>query len=480
MTGFLFYLVTFLLVALAGYLAHRLLFTHTPGDSITKVEWVIGMVVCGLLILPLTAWAGGSIARASQATKYEWWGGLEDTTHVKTINCERNGSCRHTFDCNKHIVMVTKTRRVSDGTETYRDANGNTKTRTKYRTETYQEPEVRYDSCPYVKQEFTYTVKDTLGDTHTFAFHWFPEHPSDKRWKGHGHNDPRYGWGMPKLPNGVKKGIPADWAAVKARVDAGNPGGVQKRMKYKDYLLASDKHILQKYSPDIEEYKKAGLMPTPTKDKVGYYGSRKAYFPKLKVADAEKFQFELLRLNGHLGQERQGDMHLVAVNADAVKGKDRYALALEAYWRSPEMEKNPAAKNSVTLVMGVKDGKVAWSRAFTAMPMGNEALVQKLTHVEGEDFTLEALFGEKRTGRLYQELFSDTYGFARIEMANYDHLYDTVEIGAGARMLIALVGFLLSLGIWGILFAVETPLGMGQDRTPKYRPSGYGRTSKRF
>lgn len=417
-----------------------------PAKHVTRTEWVVGTLVASLVVLPTVTLLGSAIAKGQAMTYHEYWSGLEEKASVKTITCERDGSCRHTYDCDHYTVTVTKTRSVPAG----RDSNGNTK----YRTETYTEQEDRYHSCPYVEAEYTYTVEDTMGETYTMGSHWFPAEPERHRWTGRGHNRPRWGFGMPALPKKVSAGEPRAWAAAKARLDAGNPGGTTKRHKYKNYILASTEDIYAKHSDAIDGFKAEGLLPAVQTEVYDEYRSDKVYFVGEKPAEASAWLEEAQRLNGYLGSERQGDLHVVVVTSPAVTDVDSYTQALEAYWQSEELGRDTLSKNGLALVLKLDPtaATVEAARAFTGMPMGNEALVQNLQNVAGAAATPALL---TKSGPVGDLLLAEEEGFTRVEMQDYEYLADSVRVGLGAQLLIFFVGLLLSMGVWAIMFAVD-------------------------
>lgn len=458
MAGFLFFFLAVALVAAVGlglyFFMGSSASAHVPGvrsvtPCLTKTEFVVGLLIASLVVIPTTTFLGAKIAKANATTYHEYWSGLEKTAHAKTIVCTKDGPCVHEYDCDPYTVMVTKTRQVPyTTTETYTNANGQVSTRTvtKYRTETYQEPETRYHACPYVKTEHTFTVTDTLGETYTLGSHWFPKSAADQRWTGSGYE-------RRSLPN-VPEGEPRAWVEAKARIDSGNPGGTTQRHDYKNYILASSEDIYEKFSSSIGDYRKAGLMPKVQTEVYDEYRSDKVYFVGSVPSDSKAWQEEVQRLNGHLGGERQGDLHVVVVTADEVTDPDNYAQALEAYWQSEELGRDTLSKNGIGLVLKLDSaGAVEWARGFTGMPMGNEALVQAFTNLAGAEATPEALFA--RTGAVGSLLLEEGAGYVRVEMKNYEYLYDSVEIGTGARIAILMVALFLSMLIWAAMFAVD-------------------------
>lgn len=461
MAGFIYYALALLLVAGIGVVV-RFIFNEKSNKDfcLTRTEWIAGLLVAALVVIPLTSLVGAKVAKANATTYNEYWSGLEKAADMKTINCEKNGSCAHTYQCDPHEVLVTKTRQVPyTTTESYTDSNGNMQTRTvtKYRTETYQEWETHYHSCPYTTQEFTFTVKDTLGETYNFGRNLFPAQAEAHRWKGNGYNEPRSGFGMPSLPKNVKQGIPSDWQAVKDRLAAGNPGGTTKRVKYTNYIQASKKDIYDKHSGDVEAYRKAGLMPKVQDKTHGHYSADKVYFVKTQATDAKDWQFALQRFNGYFGKERTGDLHLTVVDPNRVSASDadRYSLALEAWWAHEQLGRNTLSKNGVGLVIAPdSSGKIVWARAFTPMPEGNEKLIIEARNLAGTDFNPEALLAPE-TGSFWKMAMEGDSAYERVEMKNYQYLYDSLEIGTTARIVILLLGVFLSSLLWAAMLVVN-------------------------
>lgn len=82
-----------------------------------------------------------------------------------------------------------------------------------------------------------------------------------------------------------------------------------------------------------------------------------------------------------LGEELQGDLHLVIVQNSFIDGNpDGYLLALKAYWQSPKFGKDAISKNSIIVVLGTDGSKVNWARAITGMPLGNEVMLLALSN----------------------------------------------------------------------------------------------------
>lgn len=399
------------------------LFFDAAGEEYSKInrfEMVVGSILCAVVVIPLVTWGGFSIVRGSKTSYNEFYSGLETKAYEEVTTCRRDGSCKHTYDCDRYTV--THVRTDSDG-------------------KTHVETETKYHSCPYTKTEHSFFVKDTLGETYTIGDHWFPENPSQHRYRDKG------------FPDGIPKGKPAQWVAAKARIESGNPGGTTKRAKYKNFIQASADDIYEKYSNAIKSYRNDGVLPKVTTRVYGHYLADKVYLPTgVPVGDSGGYQEALMRLNGRIGGERHGDLHLVAVDASRVPGADEYTAALEAYWQSKDLGKNTISKNAIVVVVGYSGGTVTWSRGFTGMPVGNESLIVKLR----EDLTGTSVASGDLIPAIGEIIFAPTpNGFERVPMDSYKYLFDSIQPSGWQKFWITLVAFILSLGVWAAFLAVE-------------------------
>lgn len=434
------------------------------GKTITGIELTVGTLIVAAVVMPLVAGIGFKTARANAVTFNEYWSGVEKAATVETTTCTKDGPCVHEYDCDPYTVMVTKTRTVPDGYTT-RTTTVNGKTTTtqvpKYKTETYQVPETRWHSCPYVDAEYTYRVKDSMGETYTMGNHWFPSNPSQHRWTGWGHHDARFGTSLPN----VETGQPKPWVAAKKRIDSGEPGGTTAVHQYKNYVLASQTDIYDKFSDAIGEYKKAGLLPKPVTDTYDYYRADHAYFVGKPVTSTKDWQDSVARFNGNFGSQRQGDLHLIIVNANKVTDPDRYTNAVQAYWGSKPLGRDALSKNGLVAVVGTTDGKtVAWARGFAGMPTGNETLsVAIRENLDNTPLTPTDLLGQPQNksidGALGTLVFaSGDQGFTRVEMKDFEYLFAQIQPSGGQKMFMFVVGMLLALGVWALFIAVDLRL----------------------
>lgn len=399
-----------------------------------------------LVLSPFTSWAGYAIGKNSALTYNEFWNGIETGTSVNKDTCEYDGSCRHTYDCDPYPVTTHST-----------DANGNPT------SETHTE----WHSCPYVTSEYTWVVHTTLGDN-VVGDRWFPENPGKHKY--------RAGVGLPNVPSGT----PAEYTAAKARLAAGTPGGVTKPAKYKNYFLASEDPVLSRHSAALATYRDAKLLP----DTARYAGMMKA--PKLHVVgnlppgtNYQQWAETVGRLNGALGIERQGDLHVVLVTSEKVTDPDEYTSALRAHWWSEEMGDDPFAKNGIAVVLGSAPGSstVEWARTFTGMPEGNRALEAQLDdELPGVDFTPDVAIGAPSVSNVGSPdpvfVHSDgvvntalwgTNAYQRVCMgcddeddigSGYVYLASNVDAPTGAKVATVVIGWLLNAALMAALLAL--------------------------
>lgn len=317
--------------------------------KISIIPVLIAFTLVAFGVNPLTYQVGSEIAKDQASTFNEYWNGFE-TSAMKTVKeCDYNGSCSHTFDCDPYLVPVPVTTTDSKGNST-----------------TTIVMETRYNSCPVSTQETSYYINSTV-DKFTVAANLMtgPEYRPHER----------------RIPGG-QQGDPAIWTEAKARIDAGNPGPVTAVKDYKNYILASQDTLFKAYSDRIEDLKAKNLLPAPSSGVFALYQASKAY----KVGNANVPLFgdyltDTSYLNGAVGKSLHGDLHVVFAPEDIEGGKDDYANALLAYWQSKELKRNAVSKNSIIVVIGAsKDGqKVSWAKAMTGMPIGNEHLMVQIS-----------------------------------------------------------------------------------------------------
>lgn len=404
---------------------------ETLGAVLSWRMFAAVVAVVNVTVVPLTMTVGTAWAKDDRANYQEFWSGLEADAWAETVECEKDGSCRWEYRCDPYQEYVPHTVTVPDG-------KGGMTTRTQWRYET------RWRDCPYVQREVSYYAKDTLGNTYSYGENLFPPNPEQHRWRGDGSENR-------SLPN-VQSAVPNEWQAVQDRVKSGNPGGVTVMKEYNNYILALQKSVYRKYSDSVPQYLDAGLLPTLADSIIKPYSAHKAYFAGLTVpADADAWQFELQRFNGHFGGGKQGDLHVVFVDGTKVSDPGDYVNALQAYWQdSAALGKHTLSKNGVVLVVGVNsDRRVGWVDAFTGMPEGNEALVEKLrTFPMNSPLVASEWFA--KDGFLWDVLMSNP-GFQRVEMANYEHLKN--RIVPSTSFTVGMVFFSVLFGVGAVVAA---------------------------
>lgn len=412
---------------------------HTDHQlEITWLEFGLGMLAAVFVVAPLTAWLGWKIAVNSLVDYREYWNGWETAAIAEPIRCTRDGPCAHEYDCDPYIVMVSYSCNCDD--------KGNCSTCTR--------PETRYHDCPYVTVETNYSIDTTLGG-YSINTHRFPENPQASRWRA-SHSIPEH------VIRRAGAGEPPFWTAAKARLDSGAPGPVCKRMSYENYILASERTILKQYSGDVQKFRDAGLFPELTHDVYDFYLADKAYFVGWKPDDPRAWQSSLRYLNAALGTEFEGDLHLVIAQSDAVAGNpDAYVNALRAHWHDTERYGRDAfAKNAIAVVVGTNDGvSIEWARAFTGMPIGNEALTTAVRNeLKKTELDFEKFIGAGSVLRkILWGIGNPDTRFQRISMAardetdkgsGYLYLRDEIQPTTGQLVVIGIVVFILCGGLW--------------------------------
>jgi hypothetical protein len=437
-----------------GYLIIAGLAVITALAALTYVLKINFLPVIGLgLVLvfglnPLTYHVGSEIAKDQATTFNEYWNGFETEAVRDDTACYRDGNCRHTYDCDPYTVTVTKTRSVPDG-------KGGTK------SEDYPDTETRYHSCPISKQETDFIVRSTVDD---FTVSANVMTGDQFRWER-------------SIPGGKVTEAPAAWTDAKNRVEAGKPGPVTAVKNYKNYILASQETLFKAYANNIDDLKAKGLLPAPSKGVYGLYHADKAYtVGGANVPLFNDYKTDVEYLNAAVGDDLHGDLHVIFAPENIEGGKDDYLNTLTAYWQSKEHGRDAISKNAIIVVIGVTgDGKsVAWAKATTGMPLGNEAMLTQI----GSDLKNKPLdanligrptmnLGDGKlapsSGALEKILWGE-HAFTRVSMSGSD----TDDNGSGFKYLrdelqpsgwdifgIALVNFLIGgLLITGFVFLV--------------------------
>jgi hypothetical protein len=416
--------------------------------QITWKELWIGMAIVSVAVAPLACWAGWSMARANVLSFEEYRNGWELEAVEEIVPCEVNGRCRYVYEC--HCRDVCRSR----------DADGDC---------THWDEEC--DECPYFNFERNVYIRTTLGD---FPIAWLaPEAYLVERKTS----------GMPPGFGPDDYTVPQFWLDCQARVESGRPGPVTKRTRYDNYILASDRTILKQHSGMIDHYWEARLLPPIQFATYDHYHADKVSFVGQRAEDERAWQTALSYLNAALGCELRGDLHLVILrDPDGVVDPDAYALALKAHWQNPDVWGDDClGHNGIVVVLGTADGEtVAWARAQTGMPLGNEHLMVAIRNeLPGAPLTPESVIGPVRgafytresdgeltvrgTGesgalrRILWGLDDPQTRFVRVSMTANDpddvgggflYLDSEIQPKAGQKLAIVMVTFLLTSMVW--------------------------------
>lgn len=400
--------------------------------QISWIEFASVMAIIAIVVIPLTSMVGLKMAKQNKVTYHEFWNGYETGVSGFSRECHKNGDCADEYSCDPHEVYD------------YTDKDGNTH----YKTE--------YDDCPVATRENYWTISTTLGDYdlgYTFDKDPIP-------WRGSHGLDSTF------------RGTPTLWLDAQKRVAAGNPGPVTKDKTYSNYILASTKSILHRYSSAVEKYRAKHMLPDPTlRNKhpiYDYYFADKMSFIGLPVS-IRPWETSLAYLNAALGSNLQGDLHVAAVNANKVDNPDEYAGAVNAWWQDKKFGKRALSKNGIGLVLGVSGGTITWARAFTGMPVGNEGLVLDLRDkLKGVPFTPDIF---KREGSPVQAALWGDHKFERVCMlckgkndsgVGYGYLSSEIQPSGGQKLAIILVSILFSILFWAV--ACFTVVGEKSER----------------
>lgn len=421
---------------------------------ITRNEFVAASVVMLLIVIPLTSFVGVKMAINNQVVFQENRGGYEVSAEIVRTACYRDGSMKHYYMGDRERVWVDTS---------YTDSKGKRHKQGHYKTVDHR--------IPYTTEEWTFVVKTTLGD-YTIADRNLPTNP----------NLYRYRW-LVNVPGHLPAGVPDRWQQVKDRLDRGEYGPVTARFPYDNYVLASQKSILRRYSDSIGKYRASGQLPRLNSSIYDFYFSDRVY--GVGVSAGKDWQEAINRFNAAFGHFRQGDLHLVLIEAGKISNPDNYINALAAYWQSPEFEKDAFAKNGVLVVLGVDaTGKIVWARATTGMPMGNERMLLELSQVlPGQMAVPEAVLGSPRavmhngslsvslTDGALEKLFWTQPGFQRVRMKEHPgsgngfaYLMRELEPTTGQKVLILFFVMFFAGVAWGCCVYYGTPV---------YRRGGY-------
>lgn len=460
-----------LICACVGLIA-KLVIDHTKafdtrGDHrrISWHEYLVGLVVACLLVVPGVTIVGTNMAKADLLEFDEFWNGYETAALVSTNNCSRDGSCRFEYDCDHYTHRWTTT--DSDGNVTHHS-------------------EERHHDCPYATSETTYKIATTLDD---FTIDTTIDDDA-REW--------RAGKG---IPSNYARGVPAFWQAAADRIAAGDPGPVTVQRTYDNYILAAQNTILDEFEGDVEHYLEEGFLPRTSMDWGirNHYHGRKLHDMAGGLPAYNELDFALNRLNAALGTDLQGDMHIVAVPAEV--DQHRYAGALNAYWTGDAYGDSALSKNGIVVILGIEDAEIVWSEAFTGMPVGNELMLTRLRQLEGTPLTADDLIGRPvgiladgdvdeishGTGAIETIVWADDRPFERIcmtckdpgENGGYGYLIGDVEPTTGQKWGIFTAALFFASLVWVAFVMIGNHYVRGDDndnhriaRAVYRRPSG--------
>lgn len=447
-------IIVSLVASLVAGLAVKLWLEATASEArVTWGEFGLGSLATLLLTIATTL-SGYACSYNDKVSYNQTLNGWETKAWRKDVICTRDGPCSHSYACDPYIVMVTYT--YSCGKSTC----------------TGVRPETRWRQCPYAKIEYDYHIDTTLGD-YLVGDRWVS---ADRpRWRA-----------SVAVPASIPAGVPVLWQAALERITQGLPGPVSKRSSYENLILASDKTILKRFSPDMERLRTSLLVQAPIPVGItDFYTSRHLAVigPRLAPNDDAKWDSRLRYVNASLS-ELQGDLYVVLVTEQSAKATpDELVNALRAYWFG--FARDALAKNAIVLVLGLSEGNIVkWSRAWTGMPLGNDLLLARLMDLEGHPADPDVLLGQQHKGKrvpavVTDLLFNEPSRFKRVSMTGKDgglgggYLYLRGEIKPSASELVvmSLISFVLSCAIWTFT-AVNDKGRIANDQTGN-DPRGY-------
>ena len=428
---------------LAGLLVRYVLRRLNSSYQINWKEFGVGVAVLAVVVTPGVSWAGTEIAHANAVGGYvEYLNGSITAAKSEEINCTRDGSCHHTYDCDLYFVSVGSGKR--------------------------RHLEPRWHHCPYTTKEYRYWLDDSFGGHHPIGGETvFDANP--QQWRG-----------GKSIPGDIAKGVPAAWQEAKSQIESGNAPPATAEHEYVNYYLVSQSTILKTYGGDIPGYRQRSLLAPHTvnyKNGIidGYMAKKVVTAGNLKLNNEDEWQKTLARLNAKLGgtSTLRGDLHMLVVPAALVgEGEaDSYANAMLAYWQSDEFGKNGLAKNAIALIVGVDDAQttVTWARAKTGLPVGNGELMANLSlRLRNAAFEPSSLLGSPTakivdgnpvydsTSGLVDQIITRDFPYQRPcmdckdkgEAGGYVYLDSETLISGWAQFWIVLAGVLLAGGIW--------------------------------
>jgi hypothetical protein len=352
-------------------------------DQATLLGVIAGVFLLGSLAVTPAAYGitHHIVQRDAVGGYHQWLNGSIVSADSQRFRCSKDGPCSHEYACDYYTVEVPYT---------VTDSKGNS--HTEWRTET------RHHDCPYVTDEYSYSLTVSFGfktETFDLASHIFAAQP--QAWKR-----------GKSIPGDVARGAPPQWQHAHDAIQAGNTDPATITAKYDNYLLSSESTILKAHSDDIAQLKKLKLLPDPSQNLkepiYDNYMSDKTVFVGFNPPNGPAWQSSLMHFNAALGIEKQGDLHIVAIKASALPASissEDYLNAVKADWLN-NLGKYAIAKNSIILILGVDDAgsTIQWSRATTGMPVGNGAMLQALGNdLAGLPFSPDAILGNT-TGRV--------------------------------------------------------------------------------
>ncbi len=422
------------LAILLGFVWREMAEQSDAHRGFTKNSFFAACLVVIFVVSPAVSYAGYNIAKQNLVQYQQNLNGWETSTTLQVTRCTRDGFCTHTYDCDPYTVTTTHTN--SDGST--------------YTTETTE-----YHDCPYCSEEWRLAVQSTVGEI-LMAAHNLPTNPQEHRYR-------KYDWFDFSIPSG----LPLEWQQAKDRIESDKSGPVTVRSTYENFLLASQTTVLKQSTDSIQDYLKAELLPNfkfrlrdfDQLDRVYFVGSH----------PSGDWESAINRFNAAFGMKTQGDLNLVIADAAKIVDPDDYGQALLSYWQSRQFGRDAFSKNGFLIVLGTADGRsVAWARAYSGMPKGNEAVIDRVRYaLVNLPLTPETLLGYPTTTKTsgYATTLTDSAleklllgedGFHRVCMnckgkgteVGFAYLVTELQPTAMQMALIALMIVVCSVPVW--------------------------------
>lgn len=417
--------------------------------SFTPGTFFAACLVTVFIVSPLVSYIGYNQAKSNLVKYWQNLNGWEVSADISTTTCARDGNCFHEYDCDPYTVKTTRTRK--DGS-------------------TYTEEETKYHKCPYTDEEWRISVITTVGEV-VLAPHNLPTNPEQHRFRSWDH-----------LDSSIPSGIPDEWQAAKERTENNKNGPATIRNEYDNYILASQVTSLKQSVDSIKLYLKESLLPGFAYTLRNYYQLDRVYF--VGSHPAGDWSTSINRFNAAFGMSRQGDLHLVLVDASKITDPDDYGRALLSYWQSYKFGRNAFSKNGVVVIVGTSDGqKIAWARAYTGMPKGNEALLDRIRYaLVGIPLTPQSLLGNPTatkaqgykatlTDSALEKLLMGPDGFVRVCMTckgkgevGFSYLITELRPTTGQTVIIGGMIVVFSVPVWWLFMYFGTPTGRSNYR----------------